>query len=222
MLLNKLYKISHIYKTQGIHGISKKIKSLLKLFYFRSYNIYTLDIENNAKNKQIDEQLVSTKQLYDVRLWTNNYMSENKNSYLETRSEIDIDNINKWMSHGHQTIVVTHRQSKKIIGDMWLAFDGFPFPGACDKLSKWLLDNGYCYSYMAYVQPIHRGNRLLPWLVQEQLRIVNEKKKRGLMALIMPKSKSSQKSFLSMGFRKKGTLYVVRLLPKKFSWTHLY
>lgn len=217
MVIHKIKKLITTIKTQGIRKAIVKTAEQFK-FSYKYYFIYTYDLNSSSPALAIDEVINTNETDYSIEWWSESDFCKNKTTYLEKRADMTDSYIENWLPLGHKTVVASSLPNNEIIGDMWLAFDNFPFPSKSKALRDWTIKNQYGYAFMAFVQPSHRGKKILPCLMNEQLKLIKGNNKKGLMALIMPKSKSSHKSFTSMGFKRVGQLHVLCLFSNKKTW----
>jgi len=217
MITQKLNKLLTTIKTKGLRKAITKIIQKFE-FSYRYYFIYTYDLNSSSPALAINEAINTNQSNYSIAWWDESDFLTKRIKYLEKRSDMTDNYIDKWLPLGHKSVVASCLAEHDIVGDMWLAFEDFPFPGKSIALKNWALKKQYGYAFMAYVQPSHRGQKILPCLMNEQLKLVKDNNKKGLMALIMPKSKSSHKSFTSMGFKRVGKLHVLRLFSNNKTW----
>ncbi|AAZ24784.1 hypothetical protein [Colwellia psychrerythraea] len=217
MVIHKINKLIATIKTQGIRKAIVKVAAQFK-FSYKYYFIYTYNLNSSSPAIAVNEAINTNENDYSIKWWSESDFCKNKTTYLEKRSDMTDSYIENWLPLGHQTVVARSLPNNDIIGDMWLAFDNFPFPSKSKSLRDWAIENHYGYAFMAFVQPSHRGKKILPCLMNEQLKLVKDNNKKGLMALIMPKSKSSHKSFSSMGFKRVGKLHVLQLFSNNHTW----
>jgi len=79
-------------------------------------------------------------------------------------------------------------------------------------------DPTYVYVYKAYTQPEHRGQRLYQAALSRVLSHYSAKGARGFLSYVEATNLSSLKALRRMGYRVFGSIYVVRLFGRNFTY----
>ncbi len=78
---------------------------------------------------------------------------------------------------------------------------------------------GYVYLYKAFTHEAHRGRRLYPRGMTRALRHYRSIGYKGMLAYVDATNLNSLKSCARTGFRVFGSIYVVKLFGRHFSWS---
>ncbi|MBI4698009.1 MAG: GNAT family N-acetyltransferase [Nitrospirae bacterium] len=145
--------------------------------------------------------------------WLTKDSSDNLQSYLLYRRDIPEQKIRMWLNNGCTTVVALEKG--EVIGDCWLGIDFMPFPA--QAVAEMLREQGYAYSFKAYVVPRYRSLGIFPLLIDEQVKYLRMKGMKALFAAVSPDNKVSRQSGKNMGFKRIYTLHLLNIMGRDYA-----